>query len=284
MIQIPEADRQRQIAHLGLSTTLKHALTFNNFHILGQLDGMSYRDIAQLKRCGPRCLKELKSLVGQLHPQAGMVDPSPEPVGPVVRIPELARAFKLADLPISHRLERVLTLAGYKTMGDVDGVPIAQLYDMESCGRKCVNELLDLAQRAGDGEFSPRTDLNASALWQDMAMVVDTSIRAFSPRNRSLLWHRIHGIAGVPPPLERLGHHFGVSTERARQIVQECLLKIRRSAGPRLVEALRVFKLQQPFQKHPVSKTPNNGSKSLSYEHLLYDRIFTALVSDFPVD
>ena len=117
-----------------------------------------------------------------------------------------------------------------------------------------------------------------------MAMVVDTAIRGFSPRNRSLLWHRIHGIAGVPPTLECLGVHFGVTTERVRQIVQECLLKIRRSAGPRLVEALRVFKLQQPFQKHAVLKTPNNGSKSLSYEHLLYDRIFTALVSDFPVD
>lgn len=207
----------------------------------------------------------------------------------VVHIPPLAHSFKLADLPISPRLEGVLSHCGYTTLGDADGALCAQLLSIKNCGRKSIKELLKLVARAGAGEFSPIEGLDAAALWQDMALTVDTAMLKFPPRNRLILWGRIHGPGGDPKTLESVGLQFGVSRERIRQIVDDCLMKLRRCAGPRLVENLRAFKRKGNRQTPPPGKrtrlkTLRGGSGPRLYEPLFYDRIFDELIERFPVD
>ncbi len=291
-ILIPVADRSRLIEDLPLSTNLRHVLLLNRFRTLGELNGCCYWDIAQLRRCGSKCLRELAEAVQRLQARAGVVGGPLEPAAPakpVVQIPRLAHGFKLSELPMSSRLEGVLKRRGYTTLGDADGVPIEQLLKMKNCGRKSFDELLALAARAGAGEFSPTTGLNAAASWQDMVSAVDAAMLKFPQRNRLIFWGRIHGQAGEPGTLASLGLAFGLTRERIRQIVNNCLLKIRRSAGPRLAEDLRAcqWKPNQqppPFRKRASSKTSGAGARPPLYEPLFYGRVFDALAGYFPVD
>ena len=65
VICIPPTLAARELSEFELSARLRRALVFNNYWRLGDLDGVAYDDLLQLRNCGKVSVAELKKLVEQ---------------------------------------------------------------------------------------------------------------------------------------------------------------------------------------------------------------------------
>ncbi len=69
VICIPPTLAARELSEIEMSARLRGALVLNNYWRLGDLDGVAYDDLLQLRNCGKVTVAEMKKLVERL--QAG---------------------------------------------------------------------------------------------------------------------------------------------------------------------------------------------------------------------
>ena len=63
VVHIAPALAERELSRYKLSTRLRTTLVLNNYWRLGDLDGVAYADLMQLRYCGKKTVAELKRLV-----------------------------------------------------------------------------------------------------------------------------------------------------------------------------------------------------------------------------
>jgi len=143
-IVIPMAERARAVEDLKLSVRLYHVLTFNNIRTLGDLQGLKLKNIAEFRNCGAKSIRELAGLVKKLLIKAGVTE---EPDEVVIRIPKSAQDVELSSLPLSDRLGRILRLGGYKTLGNLEGVPFKRFLEVEGCGPATIHHLFEVVAK-----------------------------------------------------------------------------------------------------------------------------------------
>jgi hypothetical protein len=71
VIAIPPALAARELAQYPMSARLRSALNYNNYWLLGDLDGVAYADLRQLRNCGKVSVAELKRFINGLQSAAG---------------------------------------------------------------------------------------------------------------------------------------------------------------------------------------------------------------------
>lgn len=71
----------------------------------------------------------------------------------VILIPEIARDWPVASMPVSTRLERILSRIGCVHLGDLQNVPYEQISRRKNCGKQTLEELQSLLTRIESGKL-----------------------------------------------------------------------------------------------------------------------------------
>ncbi|MDQ6632428.1 MAG: hypothetical protein M3Y82_11855, partial [Verrucomicrobiota bacterium] len=246
-IFIPAAERGCSVKNSLFSVRLSNLLAAWNIRLLGELHGKNYTEFSRWPNCGKNTLSELREFVRRLQSSTieppsspgnspfGGVSPGQTPVHmPSLAIPLITPDLKLAELPMSVRLENVLKQCGYKLLGDLHGLETADLLKVRNCGQKSILELKELIRRAAMGEFSSTAREDVGLCLHEIIHAIDSGLASLSNRN-----HKIFDARLSLRTLEDVSLEFKMTRERVRQIVNVSVDKMRRDGGPRLREALK---------------------------------------------
>ena len=152
---------------------------------------------------------------------------------------------------------------GIKRLGQLDGVALSELRQLGNCGPRTINELVQLIQRVGAGEFTTPADPLAPASLAAMLRRLDESIAGLTAREREILLLRLGAGKGQRLwTLEEAGRKFGLTRERVRQIMELILPLIRKQGGPGL--ALQLREMAAACQRAICPLTPELFSQWLA--------------------
>ena len=211
--------------------------------ILGDLNGLRYQDILKHKNCGHTAIIELRQLIRKLQTGTTSILTISVEAGQkhlaVFVVPDSATEFLLSDLPLPARLEKVLRHRGYTKLGDVNGVRIDNLLHSKNCGKKSINELQDIIQRARDGEFTPINSDDICSTLKQITEAIDAGVAKLNYRNKQIFEARIGGVNYSARTLENIAQEFSMTRERVRQIIKKSFEAIRRGGGLRFKKALQ---------------------------------------------
>lgn len=225
-ICIPPDVRDWRLEQVQISVRLDGVLRRLGYSRLGDLHGISWKRIERTKNCGRKTIAELRTLVaelesGQITGQADQTVGSQPPVPTPIFIPQNARGWSLAHLPVSVRLTGVLETLGCHLLGDLHGLFFREVIKTKNCGRNTISELETLISRVQAGEFdlamSPGQELDLTCLVRSL----NDSIGRLQPRAREMLLLRLGGHGNEPMTLEQVGVKSGLTRERVRQIVKK---------------------------------------------------------------
>lgn len=222
-----------------------------NCSSLEELNALNEELLLTFQNCGRKTVNEILSFLTQEH--SGTPGPLPSSIqeqlsasaeGHLAILPlfsskeledvsvsDLHQGFqattKLADLIISNRTINVLNVLEMETIGEVMLTPGSVLLKKQNFGRKSLNELKSIVHTLCLGG-EQKNDLNSVdyASYEKMvASFIGQCVK--SERDQKLFMQRFCFLEGKIPTLEELGQQFGISRERARQILKKGLDKLR---------------------------------------------------------
>lgn len=244
-IFIPSTERGRLLKTIQMSVRLANVLEGQKLRLAYDIHGKNYADFLKYRNCGRKTVVELRDLVSQLQFGSAEAVEFLEQSTPVntaiLTVSPSALGLKLAELPLSVRLENVLKSFGYQSLGDLNGVDVGDLLKVKNCGRKCILELRELIYLAGKGEFSATLGGDIASRLREVASAIDCGFARIPARNRKIYAARLFGNNGSPRTLEDVGREFKITRERIRQIVDQVMIKIHRGGGAKLRQALQLI-------------------------------------------
>jgi Sigma-70, region 4/Bacterial RNA polymerase, alpha chain C terminal domain len=254
-IYIPVEHRGKSLAAYHPSVRLRNVCRYAGIRVLGQLNGRTLVDFGKLRNCGKKTVIELQQLVRRLQgvadvPQvqdAARHDPN------VLNVNKSVRSLSLNELPMSKRLESVLSERGWHQLDDLHGVNTTELLKARNCGRKTISELKQLLARADAGEFTPVPSTSSSDPLTTVVRLTNAGMGSVIDRDREIVRQRLFGEKGGPRTLEDVGEQFGMTRERVRQIVKGAFERVRRSSGPILARALEALAKEHNASVVPIT-------------------------------
>jgi hypothetical protein len=255
LIYIPVEHRGKPITALHPSVRLRHVLQDAGIRVLGQLHGRAVVQFGKLRNCGQKTVNELQQLVHKVQGLAEMpqISSAQQHDPNVLRVDESVRALAVNELPISKRLETVLSERGWHKLGDLHGINATELLKTRNCGRTTIWELKQLLTRAHAGEFASEPSISSTEPLTCIIRAIDAGMRGVSERDREIVTQRLFGQNGGFRTLEDVGEQFGMTRERVRQIVKAAFQKVRRSSSPVLARALEALAKDHNTSVIPVS-------------------------------
>lgn len=140
---------------------------------------------------------------------------------------------------MSARLGNVLRKAGYRSLGELHGMPCTDLIVLPKCGIRTVRELERLIQRIATGGFDRLSVPVAEGGCAALIEFIDDGIAGLEPRKRKVLLLRLGATGKKPLTLEEIGARLGFARQYTQQIFDGVLEEMRRLGGPLLRTALR---------------------------------------------
>ena len=77
VVYIPPLMASREFSKFKMSARLRNVLGFNNYWLLGDLDGIAYDDLLKLRNCGKVSVTELRRLVKRIQNEAKFLSSHP---------------------------------------------------------------------------------------------------------------------------------------------------------------------------------------------------------------
>lgn len=151
-IVIPPALRKHRIDSLDMSERLANRLAAAAIERFGELHGLTYKYCRRFRNVGRKTLLELRAFVRRCQDEHGGIIPHIPPV--ILRVPEGLRKRRLDAMPLSGQLARVLQKGGYEVLGQLHGLNVEVIHQIEDGGRTAASELMQLLDRAEAGEFT----------------------------------------------------------------------------------------------------------------------------------
>jgi hypothetical protein len=239
-IFIPVEARGKLLAAIPTSKRLRNVFEFKGLSLCGELHGLSYSEIRSYRNCGNKTVTELRALVRSLGgSHQSLTTPGDSSLAGgrwaikgVFVVPEQFRNLKVAELPVSVRLENALLKKGARDLGGVHGILIEDLRALKNCGRKTVSELVHLIERAASGEFSAEAEI----AWNPANMIrtLDSRVANTTSRNDEIFLTRMGANSDALLTLEEVGARFHLTHERVRQVAKLYIERIRKEGGQRL--------------------------------------------------
>lgn len=152
-------------------------------------------------------------------------------------VPEAARGWPLKQLPISSRLEHVLTRLKIEKLGDLTKISPAILSATPDCGIRTSTEIREFLGRVQRGEFGKPRSSTGLSLPLYLVTRLDEFVDSLAEPRREIFCRRL-GAADAPWTLMRIGQKFKMTRERVRQIVNLLLDEALRFSGPPMAAAL----------------------------------------------
>jgi hypothetical protein len=223
-----------------------------NCSSLEELNALNEELLLAFQNCGRKTVNEILNFLAQEH-SSGALEPLPSikeqlsasaegyslALLPLfsskeledVSVSDLHQGFqaftKLSDLVISNRTKNVLDVLEMETIGEVMLVSGSALLKTKNFGKKSLNELKGIAHALCLG-VDQENDLNSvdySGYEKMVASFIGQCVK--SERDQKLFMQRFCFLEGKVPTLEELGQQFGITRERARQILKKGLDKLR---------------------------------------------------------
>lgn len=141
--------------------------------------------------------------------------------------PPWLREIEFKNLPITVRLANVFNDIGVSRVSDLDRLSAEHLLRVRNFGRKSMNDLLfvlDRALRASPTDGPPRLETFSAPL----LISVRQTLLSYPERDREILTSRM-GLDGKPQTLAEIGARLGVTRERVRQLENKALTKLIRT-------------------------------------------------------
>jgi hypothetical protein len=151
-------------------------------------------------------------------------------------VPARIQGLKFADLPLSVRLEKLVAAKMAVQLGDLNGVPIAALFNYKNCGKTTIAELVALIEKAAAGQF--QTMLGTKVSWPPVALAdfLDRLILELPARDAEILERRLSGGRELLPSYESVGAQFNLSHESIR-LIENKTTRLLLKAGSRRLDA-----------------------------------------------
>lgn len=293
-IFVPPAARSWRLSALVIpSPRLRRVFEFNEWRLLGDLHGRSFAEFRAYRNCGTLTLTALREFIGVIQrspPIPGDQIPGelvvPDRLRGTIFVPARLRAFKVADLPLSRRLEGVLRRRKVTCLSDLHGRTLRELRYTRNCGDKTIAEMVDLIARAAAGEFS----VPAGAVGNpgELVRALDALVSAVPAKQREVLLLRLGGSGAEQPTLAAVGAKFRFTRERVRQIVDEGVEHIRRHGSLPLrheVEGVERFCREKvcPLTPALLGQWLKNAGTSARFSGAFYTRLLGELTPAIPV-
>jgi hypothetical protein len=172
-------------------------------------------------------------------------------------------------------------------LGDLQRVPFSELLKVEGCGRKAIEELGRLLERAAAGEFHPSSEPFSPSGTGELLRSVDTIVAKLPPRNQEILLLRFGATDNRSITLEEVGSRFKLTRERVRQIVERAIPAMRKEGGPRLIAQLRGVaaisrEMVCPLTPLLISQWLGQNPRELRFSLGFYLRLLTELNPEIP--
>jgi len=246
-----------RIPDLPLSKRAVKALMGMDVKTLGELDGIAWVKLLDLKNCGSKTFKEIVRLTednGQKNEGAGdKIEPSLSATHRrAIEIPDRARNWPLEHLPLSARLDHVLRKLRCRALGDLHGALYDDLFRAPDCGTRTVIQLQQLIDRIQRGEFGSPKERGADSASTFLAKRIDAFVTDQSPRYRQIFLDRVGGI-NQPMTLLEVGQKFKMTRERVRQIVDMLIVKVMGFGGPIFVQSLEELMIELDQKVLPLT-------------------------------
>jgi len=223
-----------------------------NCSSLEELNSLNEELLLAFQNCGRKTVNEILIFLAQEH-SSGALEPPPSAKEQLAAPPEghslallplfsskevgdvsvndlhsgFQASTQLIDLVISNRTINVLNVLEMKTIGEVMLMSGSHLLKQQNFGRKSLNELKSIAHALclGSDQENDLDSIDRSSYKKMVASFIGQCVK--SERDQQLFMQRFCFLDGKVPTLEELGQQFGVTRERARQILKKGLDKLR---------------------------------------------------------
>lgn len=239
--QIDAQHHSRDIHSLPFSTRARNILAASQVRILGDLHNAPLTRIRDARNCGAKSFSEILRVLAPWFVKAPSGTSTPARKAPPgnkpFSIPEEGRGWPLKLLPISARLEHVLTRLKMTKLGDLHGLDPSAIEGSPDCGVRTATEIRELMGRIQRGDFGR----SRQSTGMSPALFLVTRIHEFvdslpEPR-REILCRRL-GASEAPWTLMKIGQKFDMTRERVRQIVNLLADEALRFGGPPMAATL----------------------------------------------
>ncbi|WP_458778418.1 DNA-directed RNA polymerase subunit alpha C-terminal domain-containing protein [Desulforhopalus sp. 52FAK] len=154
--------------------------------------------------------------------------------------------IRLKDIVLTVRTSKVLNKLGFQTIGEVMLTSGSSLLSEKNFGRRSLNELKGIVTSLCLTGVPVAVDSDADVEpidYESYDSMVESFVRQCikNVRNQDLFLKRFCFREGKSPILEELGEYFGITRERARQILKKGFIKLQIKAN---VDKLNVFSEQ----------------------------------------
>ncbi|MBF0203779.1 MAG: hypothetical protein HQK67_05560, partial [Desulfamplus sp.] len=140
--------------------------------------------------------------------------------------PEFYASTKLSDLALSRRTANVLYYSGIETLGELILTSGYSLLRKKNFGRNSLAELKDIVRSICLKETSYNSGNSTQIDYSSYKSMISTFLQQSgiskhqdNKRNEDIIFKRFCFQEGKVPTLEELGQDFGITRERARQIL-----------------------------------------------------------------
>ncbi len=153
-------------------------------------------------------------------------------------VPDFARTFSLAQLPLQPPTRTTLQRMGLRTLGDVHELPWSRFYGQVDHGERIADLAVTIA-RVRDRKVVP-TDHPSSGPPRGLLEALDGALAEIEPVRRDVLLLRFGGDGSAPLTNGHVADRLGLGSRQNVEQVQVTALKhLRRAGGPELVRMLR---------------------------------------------
>ena len=169
-------------------------------------------------------------------PAAGSIpgQPSGPKPEPAFKLSQRIRHLRFKDLPLSVRLENILTGLRLKRLGQLHDLPIRHLRSRRNCGLRTLAEVDTLLCRAEAGEFTRSRDRLASEAPAELLRFIDDLVGRLPERSRVSLT-RYFGASGAAGQSQRqISERLGLTRSAVGLRISEAFDWMRRQGRPRL--------------------------------------------------
>lgn len=279
-IVVPARLREIDLHCAPLPVRLKTALSQTEFHglgirRLGDLHGLTYEVVARQRNCGLKSVAVLHDFLQNAKTGDFSVVPY------YFSVPDKFRDLLLADLPFTVRAWNVFRQLNVVRLGDFNGKPCDQLEEARNCGRKTVQELRQMIDRAVAGEFLPP---DADGWTPEMIIpLLDALLEQLPESNRSVICLKLGADDGRPASLSTVRQRVGLSPARVVQILKQVgrlpVLPLKAH-----LEALMNYCRHNGDVVSPEQLSQWVGATPQRYSLSFYVRFISRLNPDIPVE
>ena len=239
--QIDAQHHSLDIRSLPFSTRARNILGASQVRILGNLHDTPFTRIRDARNCGAKSFSEILRVLSPYCVKVPSGIPSSVHKAPAVdkpfSIPEQAREWPLKLLPISARLEHVLTRLKMAKLADLHGLNPSVIEGTPDCGVRTATKMRELLGRIQRGEFGRSRQSTGMSPALFLVTRIDEFVSSLPEPRREILCRRL-GASEAPWTLMKIGKKFDMTRERVRQIVNLLTDEALRFGGPPMATTL----------------------------------------------